>query len=413
MMVDKDIKSLITPSVRTIKATFDEIGVSTQHIKTDIDSINDTLQVISDTLNIFSGSTNLGAQFGMAGPVGWTIPATIKLATNVVSKYVTKRTGISFISWVDFVNSTLVKLGEFVEQLDKVAALTSKYDESAEAATEIDIRQVNLDEELLQGTQSKTKIWKPILGQIAKLSEVIDAIIVAQEESTKETGLLPEDNDISSDIKKMFSVVTGDKARGWQEQVVKLMFSPVYELKDRTQELGNQTRRLTNSISILENLLELEIAQIQAYSGKIPSHEIEILGARIAATITVPQLKDKLIKLNQAIVHYKSILERLDKERKKSRISDKIYKTLQAEYHANLEETFSLLKEVEMQANIWKTTGIPLVEEGINWMQEELEIIRVRKLVGQLTLEELKQRSKEINREIIQLEKAKQILTSL
>ena len=71
------------------------------------------------------------------------------------------------------------------------------------------------------------------------------------------------------------------------------------------------------------------------------------------------------------------------------------------------------MEQILVQAKSWKQDGTILIESGIEWENKELEVIKARRLVGQFTLEDLKQKSKVLNEEIRRLEKAKQMLSSL
>jgi len=72
------------------------------------------------------------------------------------------------------------------------------------------------------------------------------------------------------------------------------------------------------------------------------------------------------------------------------------------------------LSESLAEAEIWKKEGLSLLENAIKSANKELEIIRARKLSGQITdINEVKKKSKALNDEIQRLEKAKQVINSL
>jgi hypothetical protein len=163
----------------------------------------------------------------------------------------------------------------------------------------------------------------------------------------------------------------------------------------------------------LENLLELEIAQIQVYSGKIKEKQVELLEVRVAATIIVPQLIESIEKHRKDIFDCNNYLDKLQAELENGNINDQTYNALSLEYKATINSATRLLEQTSAQAKIWKQEGVVLIETGLEWANKELDVIKARRLVGQLTLEDLKKKSMVINEEIHRLEKAKEMLHSL
>lgn len=380
-------------------------------------------QKIEESQNIFSewtvtNATNISAGFGTTlSPFAWSIPLAFKVVANIVSNYVTKKTGISFVSWVAFIDTSLIQLGEYVNQLDNIATLSLKYDHKILIDTDVDMQQITKDEDLLKDIKSKTILWNSLMEQTSKLSDVINAVLEAQKEASQNNVA---NNEVAGDFKKMLGAVTDkvndamkDNIKGGQEQLVKWAFSSVSDLKDKTKDLSNQTKKLSSSISALEHLLDLEIAQIQAYTGKIPPKEVEILGKRIAATVIVPQLKEELTKIKQNVTGYQAILEKLETEYKDKAISENVYQILVLEYRTRLNTNTVQLNKLNIQVRTWKTIGISLLEDGVIWMREQLEVIKARKLVGEIIVDELKQKSKVLNLEINRLEEAKNIILSM
>lgn len=414
-MGNENIKTMIAPSVKTIKATFDEVNSLAKLIKANIESILETLKAVDDTLDIFTNSGGLSSQLQAINPFSL-LPTTVKLATEVVSRYVNNKTGISFDDWAKFVDSTLGQFEEYTERLGKVAELSLKYSDLNLNPND-DKQEIVKDEVLLLDVKSKTRMWKGYIEKIAKLILVIDAILDAQKETIKKTTDSREVViDTDNDAKKLLGVIT-DKidiaAQNRAKEMLVYFFSSVYGLKSKTKDFSNQTRELLPKISELENLLDLGVAQIQAHSGKISPQEVAILESRVAATITVPQLKNRITDLTQDVEKYNNFLEKLGTEHTNKMIDDAVYAVLFPEYTDNLHALTSQLDEAKREAALWKTDGEACLDSGVHWIQKELTITRTRKLVGQLSLEELQIRSKYLNEEMRRLESAKHILTSL
>lgn len=413
-----NINLLITPSSKTIKATFTEIMVSSGTIKKDIESLIVTLEAVDDILDIFVNSSNLGTQFRSINPITWSIPATAKLIVDVISKYVTKKTGFSFADWVSFINSALKKFSDYTKQLDKIPEIASKYGDVIVKNSKENHAEFEQDEICLLEIKSETENWKGYIEKATKLSIVLDAILDAQKET--EIKAAKDGEDVSGDLKKIWGAitdkadtVTDNKTSEIQNQLIKWFFSSVYDLKSKTKNFNQQTRELLPKLSNLENLLDLEIAQIQAYSGKIKKEELGVLGTRVAAAITVPQLRENIIRYNTSIMNCKDYLEKLRSEISNKNITKQVYDALSGEYETELSNSTNILNQTLSQARIWKKEGAALIEHGIKWANNELEIIKARRLVGQITLENLKKESKRLNEEIRRLEEAQKILASI
>lgn len=414
-MGKENIRTMIAPSVKTIKATFDEVNSSAKLIKANIESILETLKAVDDTLDIFTNSGGLRSQLQSINPFSL-LPTTVKLATEIVSRYVNNKTGISFDDWAKFVDSTIGQFEEYTEKLGEVAELSSKYSDLNLNAKD-NKEEIVKDEVLLLDAKSKTRLWKGYIEKIAKLILVIDAILDAQKETIKKaTDSREIVVDTDNDAKKLLGVIT-DKidvaAQNKAKEMLVYFFSSVYGLKSKTKNFSNQTRDLLPKIAELENLLDLGIAQIQAHSGKISPQEVSILESRVAATITVPQLKDSIADLTQNIERYNDFLEKLGAEHANNMIDESVYAILLSEYTDKLKGLAAQLDEAKREATLWKTDGLSCLDSGVHWIQKELAITRTRKLVGQLSLEELQQRSKYLNEEMRRLENAKHILNSL
>lgn len=417
-----NISLIVTPSAKTIKATFSEIIAKSEVIKKDIASLLITLEAVNDILDIFTNSNNSYSQIRSVNPITWSIPATTKLVVDVISKYVTKKTGISFSDWVNFIASILSKFTDYTKRLDEIQAIALKYDDNNSSKTNTSINsETEQDEVCLLQIKSETITWKNYIEKTTKLSTVLDAIIDAQNETVKQTiDKDTTDNEVAGDIKRMWGAITSkpeidtqNKTNEFQKQLINWFFSSIYDLKGKTKNFNNQTRELLPELSNLENLLELEIVQIQAQSGKIKKEEVNILSVRIGATIIVPQLKEKINKHKKDIADYNKFLEKLALEFASKNLTPETHNLLLEEYKDNLLKAENLLNHSLTEAELWKKTGATLIESGISWTNKELEIIRTRRLVGQISLDELKTRSKFLNEEMHRLEDAKKILASL
>lgn len=418
-MVSNNINLLITPSAKTIKATFVEIEASSEIIKKDIGALLVTLKDVNEIFEVVTNSSNFNSQLRSLNPISWSIPATAKLVIDIATKYLTQRTGFSFTDWTKFFSSVLTKFSNYVDGLDKLPEILKKYDGNAPDG---DVAESKNDEAYVLQIKSETQTWKSYVEQIAKLSLALDSIMDAQRETETQINQnsRPFDN-VTDDIQKIWGgltdkadTITSDKASEVQKRLIKWFFSSISGVRGKTKEFTKQARELSPKLSDLENLLELEIAQLQAYASKIKKEEIAILGARVSATIIIPQLKNRIDNCRKEILDFNNYLEKLSSERENQNISEQIYEFLANEYKDALETTSNLLSKSLAEAELWKREGVVLLENAIQLANKELEIIRARKLSGQIkNMEEVKKKSKSLNDEIRRLEKAREVISSL
>ncbi|HNS62287.1 MAG TPA: hypothetical protein PKK96_14895 [Anaerolineales bacterium] len=415
-MVSNSVNLLITPSGKTIKATFTEIVVSSEIIKKDIGSLLVTLKDVNEIFEVVTNSSNLNLQLRSLNPISWSIPATAKLVIDVATKYLTQRTGFSFTDWTNFFSSVLMKFSNYVDGLDKLPEILNKYDDSIPDG---DITEVKKDEAYVLQIKSETQAWRSYIEQIAKLSLALDTIMDAQQETEIQISQNSKPfGNVTDDIQKMWGAltdksdkITSDKASEIQKRLIKWFFSSISGVKGKTKEFTKQTKELSPKLSELENLLELEIAQLQAYASKIKKEEAAILGARVSATVIIPQLKNRIDKCKKEILDYNNYLEKLNLELEKQSISEQVYEILANEYKEALETAGNLLSKSLAEAEIWKGEGVVLLENAIRSANKELEIVRARKLSGQIMdMDEVKKKSKSLNNEIRRLEKARELI---
>lgn len=416
-MVSNNINLLITPSAKTIKATFIEINTSSEIIKKDVGILVVALKEVNEIFEVVTNSSNFSSQLRALNPISWSIPATAKIVIEVASKYLTQQTGFSFTDWTIFFNSVLTRFTNYIDEIGKLPEILKKYDENV---PNVDVMESNKDEAYLLHVKSETQIWKSYIEQITKLSLALDTIMDTQQEAEARINQNSKlfDN-VTDDIQKIWGAITDkadtvttDKASEIQKRLVKWFFSSISGVKDKTREFTKQAKELSPKLSNLENLLELEIAQFQAYAGKIiKKEEVAILGVRVSSTIIIPQLKNRIDNCRKEILDYNNYLEKLNAELENQNISEQIHKILANEYKDALEATSNLLDKSLAEAEIWKREGVVLLKNAIQSVNKELEIIRARKLSGQITdMDEVKKKSKSLNDEIHRLEKAKEVI---
>ena len=408
------IEDVVTPSVKTIQATHEAMECLSRKISEQSEPILETLQIICNTFTAFTGASSLRGSWIELGAVAMPISLALKGATTGISKYVEQRTGTSLYDWADFVNKAYVQLEEYLTQLEKVAELSHL---SEATDSQINYEQFNNNEELLQDTSMKSNLLKPVMGRVTELSRVIDSMLEAGEKEEKEEVEFIEKEQkwtggIKSSLQKAGETVKGVKNHiaGEQGSLLNQIFSPISDLKERTALLSSQIGQLSHSIFRVEDLIDLQILQIETFLGEMPQQEIETLSSRIGAAIIVPRLRDQLTAARQAVATNQAFLKKLNTAHKKAKISDTVYQTLAAEYQTNLDAATSQLENLKAEAKIWESGGNSILKIGLNWLEEELETLKARELVGQLAGKKARKKTACLMREMKRFQTARETL---
>lgn len=387
-MGNTSIKALIAPSINTINATLDKMGFLVSSIHSEISSILDTLKMIDDTFAAFTRSTGLHSQISIFNPLSFLSPGVISLVQGIA-----KSKGLSITDWNKFINSILEKFKEYTARLATVSALSKKYNQmSLTKLEEINKEEASEHEAMLLSVKSETHVWRKYIEEILKWVTVFKDVF-SQKKQIEDA--------IESDIqiKKTKSSLP--------------FLSSIDTLIEKVKDFDKQIKKIVEDIGELEKFLDLAVAQIQMHSGKISAQQSEILEARVATFILVPNLKNKITGINRDKKNYITILGKLEDAFAENSIDRDTYKFLLDEYNEKITEIDKLLEATSNEAHIWKTEGISFLDSGLIWLQQELEIVKARKLVGQISREVLIERSRILNREKEHLHEAKLILESL
>lgn len=415
-----DIGAKVIPSTKTIQATYNAIKRSVESTIEDSQTIAETLKELDESLNILSNSQKLNEGWSSLGMLTLPIPIAMKTVMSIASRLVKQKTGLSLKSWSEFVSGAHNQFEEYLAQLAMVAGLSPKYDAFTSDTIELDLVQIEQDVDLLHKVRLKTKLLKPIMGKVSQVSQVVDAILESKEQIEHEDTPSEEKPKEATTFGGSFQKVqqrlvdaAKEKAVGGQGKLPDWLMSPIYQIKERTSQLDSQVSLLSKSIISLEDLLDLEIAQVQAVLGKIPSQEIEILSVRVAAHVTVPRLKEQLSNAREQVSIFQTYLEKMNAIRESGNMGDNVYHSLLSEYKDGLSGAKARLKSLQNGAEAWKSQVTPQLQTGLILMQDELEMVKIRSTVGQLSRREFDERRSWLTKEIDRLEDAIQILASL
>jgi hypothetical protein len=380
--VSKDLVSLTAPSITAVGVTFAAMERSVDAISADCRAVSETLQVLNDALAVIDRGSGPGSDWGGFGVIGLPIAGAVRALKGVVSQQVRQKTGVPLTAWTDHVASYSTQFSEYVAELDTVTHLAEQYRGLTEEYH--DLQQAQMDLEKLLDIRWRTKAWKQILSHVAQLGQLVEALsevdIGGDLLESTESGAPERTSAFSGSLQRRLKEVqsrTGEKSSGIGEWVLK----PFVDAADRVRALPQQVNHLSHEVTLLEVLLDLEIAVIRAYLGQISPPEASIVGIRVAVGVILPKLAEDLADARQGVAGYETYLERLAGARSAGDVDDRAYSILSEEYRDGLEKCRARLDELEAQAAMWRREGPSVLDECSDWTNLQLEVLAIRKAV--------------------------------
>jgi hypothetical protein len=391
--------ALGAPSMSAVRTTFLALDRTVAAVGADCRSIAETLDGLSDALATITQNTGSGQQFLGAGLIGLPIAGAIKAAKSLAGQYVKQQTGVPLTAWTELVSSSSARFEAYLVQLEAVAAVSVRH-RAAELAP------VAADQQVLLDARRQTQGWKQILGRVAQLGQLVDAILdanKADEPAPEQAGGFSGSMQRRlKDVQSRTVEKTGD-LREW-------VLQPFVDLRDRVRQLPRQIEHLAREVALLEVLLELEIAELRACLGQIPAAEARIVGLRVAAGVILPELAQRLADARRRALDYRTYSDRLDDGRRAGAIDARAHTVLTAEYRAGLDGAMAELAAVEAQAEVWRREGPAVLHACVDWVRLELDVLAARAVTEQRATDE---RQVLLQREQERLAEAGRVLASL
>lgn len=377
------IEALTAPSLQDVRTTFTALDRTVATVSAECRSISQTLDAVGAALQVVTQSGGMTQQWGAFGMIGLPIVGAMRAAQGITSQYVKQQTGVSLTTWTDLVASSSAQFEAYLSQLETVAALSQRYHTAA--AGQLDPDEAREDQKILRETHWRTQAWKQVLGRVAQLGRLVDTILKVS--LTGEPGLPDSDRSdkpsaFSSSLQKRIKDVqsrTVEKSSDLREWVLQ----PFVEISDSVKRLPGQTERLAQEVALLEVLLELEVAEIRACLGEIPSIEVRVVGLRVAASVTLPDLGLRLATARQRVLAHQTYIDRLDGAHNAGEVEDRVYAILSAEYRSTLATSRSHLAELEAEADVWRRDGQAVLDACADWMTLQLAVLAARALTEQ------------------------------
>jgi hypothetical protein len=174
--------------------------------------------------------------------------------------------------------------------------------------------------------------------------------------------------------------------------------------------LPGQTGQLSRDIALLEVLLDLEVAEIRACLGEISPREVKVVGIRVAASVTLPELGQRLSAARQRAHAYETYLDRLAAARDAGTVDEQVYSILSEEYRNGLAESRARLADVEAEADVWRRDGSAVLDACAGWTRLQLDVLTARMLTEQ---QDAPEHRALLQRERDRVDEARSVLASL
>lgn len=403
--------SLTIPAVEALRTTYTAMQRTVTTISAGCRTVAQTLEVLDDALHVVTQGSKPGQEWGSFGVVGLPVVGALRAVKGIASQHVEQQTGVPLATWTDLVASSSAQFGAYVARLDSVAELSERYQASTER--EIDLEQALRDREVLLDVSWQTQVWKQVLSRVAQLGQVVEAILevdFGEEPGGSELAGPERPSGLSGSLQRRLKDVqsrTVERSGAFGEWVLR----PFVEVRDTVRQLPEQVHHLAHEVTLLEVLLDLQVAQIRACVGEISPTEARIVGMRVAVGVVLLELARDLQDARQRAQRYETYLDRLSGTRNAGEVDDRAYSILSEEYRTGLESSRSHLAALEAQADVWRRDGRSVLEACADWAKLELDVLAVRRVVEDDVAAD--DRGARLRRERDRLDQARTILASL
>ncbi len=378
-------QQLTVGSIEAVRGTFAAIDSTVGTVTADCRTVAGTLSDLNDALGTISQGGGVSQQWGGFGLIGLPIMGAIKAVKGVAGQYVKQQTGTPLAAWTELVANSTAQVEAYLSGLGTVTDLARRY--SATAGAEVDPRQAGEDEEVLRAVRWQTQAWKQVLGRVAQLGRLVDAILAADvgeepEPAEQPAAAPPRLAGFSGSVQRRIKEVQG-RTTERSGDLRQWVLQPFVDLHDRVRQLPALTDRLASEVALLEVLLELEIAELRVCQGEIPPAQARIARLRVAASALLPELARRLSDARRTAADYATYLDRLDRGRQAGEVTEQAYAVLAEEYRQGLQQVRAHLAALEAEADRWRRDGPGLLQACGEWVTVELSVVAARRLAEQ------------------------------
>lgn len=404
-------------------------------VQADCAEVAETLESLEEALALVTsgGSAASGAGAGGAGSlqamagfglVGLPIAGAMRAVKGLASQYVKQQTGVPLSTWAAFVTSASGEFQAYLTELERISDLAEKQRQAP--GGEVDATRIRKDLKVLADVRWRTTAWKAVLGRVAQLGQVVDAILQVDvhaveaeatggaEAASPEPPAAPSGlaglSGLGGSLQRRIKDVqhrTTDRSSDLREWVMR----PFLDVRDRVRQLPSQVSRLAQEVGLLELFLELEAAELSSLAGHLAAEETRIVRLRVAASVLLPELVHDLGLARAAVAQVEGYQRRLEAGRADGTVGDVAHQRLSSEYARDLDTARARLAELEGQAEVWRREGPDVLQACDDWTRVELEVLAARRVAEQA--DRAADRRALLEREHSRVEEARELLASL
>jgi hypothetical protein len=368
-------------------------------VQADCAEVAETLEALEEALGVVTqGGAGGGGGGGVQalagfGLVGLPIAGAVRAVKGLASQYVKQQTGVPLSTWAAFVTSASGEFQSYLAELERISDLAEKQRQSPDGA--VDATRIRKDLKVLADVRWRTAAWKAVLGRVAQLGQVVDAILqvdvqaveaesagavepAAPEAPTGLAGLSGLGGTLQRRIKDVQHRTT-DRSSDLREWVMR----PFLDVRDRVRLLPTQVGRLAQEVGLLELFLELETAELSSLAGHLGADETRIVRLRVAASVLLPELVHDLGVARTTVTEVEGYQRRLEAGRLDGTVGAVAHARLSAEYAQDLERARVGLADLEGQAEVWRREGPGILQACDEWATTELDVLAARRIAEQ------------------------------
>jgi len=402
-------------------------------VQADCAEVAETLEALEEALGMVTqggGSGGPGGVQGLAGfgLVGLPIAGAVRAVKGVASQYVKQQTGVPLSTWAAFVTSASGEFQSYLTELERISDLAEKQRQSPDG--QVDATRIRKDLKVLADVRWRTAAWKTVLGRVAQLGQVVDAILqvdvhaveaeaVAADPTAPDappastgsaasglTGLSGLGGTLQRRIKDVQHRTT-DRSSDLREWVMR----PFLDVRDRVRQLPSQVARLAQEVGLLELFLELETAELGSLAGHLAAEEARIVRLRVAASVLLPELVHDLDLARTVVAQVEGYQRRLEAAHQEGTVGTVAHQRLSADYSRELDAASARLTDLQGQAGVWRREGPEILAACKEWAGTELEVLAARRVAEQA--DNAVERRTLLERERSRLEEARSLLATL
>lgn len=389
------VDQMLAPSVETVTAACDGLRDAAADVCCAGRTILETCQKVSGVMKALGlDGASEGSSFG-------TVAIAVKAVVTSASKYVDAKTGVSLREWADFVSTARTRFEDYLGQLDKVAAIATRY-ESPDAV--LDPEHLRSDRRIIEDAQFQTKLWRPVMSRLPQLSHLVDAIVASKKAPRTESadGKAGWRGQLNALVERVKGRVANEHA-----EILRALLGPVTDLRHRVTTLHRDVEKMSECMFEFEDLLELQRTQIQILLGEIDGRQIDVLSQRITFAVLLPRLKKRLAESRQRADQYHAFLQKLEAARANASLSENVYASLAAEYKAECDRAATSISSLEAEMAGWRTRGRDVLSKNQRWLEQEREAVTAREMVGEIAKDRAREQLAGIARELRRTEAAR------